>query len=381
VPTFAIRAGARAADDPSVTPLWRRMLFPAVFLVFLANPAGAVWKDNHGWAVVTGEAILVAFVTCYLGALPTFRAKDHKPTYALLVVMGALVAAELPFAHADAFDMAIYVAILVVGVLGAKAAPVVVVIAGLAYFVPPMVGSWHQPVGSGNATTIIIVPLAMYGFFGVMAANRELAEARTEVARLAAEGERNRIARDLHDLLGHSLTTITVKAGLAARLADRDPTAAAREIGEVEALSRRALTDVRAAVSGYREVTLAGELATAAEVLRAAGIEPAFPPAIDGVSPAHQQLFGWVVREGVTNVVRHARATVCEITLAPRSVEIADDGHGPVPTGNGNGPRPAGGGSGLAGLRERVEAAGGTLRAGAGPAGGWLLRASVPARS
>ncbi len=93
------------------------------------------------------------------------------------------------------------------------------------------------------------------------------------MARLAAEGERSRIARDLHDLLGHSLTTITIKAGLARRLSATDPERAAAEIGEVEDIARRSLADVRAAVAGYREVSLAGELATGRELLRAAGIE------------------------------------------------------------------------------------------------------------
>src|SRR6266511_2562769 len=156
----------------------------------------------------------------------------------------------------------------------------------------------------------------------------ELAAARAEVARLAAENERTRIARDLHDLLGQSLTAITVKAGLARRLAERgEPARAAAEIGEVERLSRRTLADVRAAVSGHRDITLAGELATAREALRAAGILAELPGSVDIVDPSLSELFGWVVREGVTNVVRHSRATHCTVTLGPGWIEIVDDGH------------------------------------------------------
>jgi two-component system sensor histidine kinase DesK len=216
---------------------------------------------------------------------------------------------------------------------------------------------------------VFLVAFAMYGFFKIVQSNIALAAARAEVARLAAENERSRIARDLHDLLGHSLTTITVKAGLARRLAERgDAERSLREITEVEQLSRRTLGDVRAAVAGHRDVTLAGELATAREVLRAAGIIAELPGSVDAAEPALSELFGWVVREGVTNVVRHSRANHCRIELGPDWIEIADDGRGGLP----------GAGNGLSGLRERVGAAGGTLTATGGGFTGFRLRAAVP---
>ena len=120
----------------------------------------------------------------------------------------------------------------------------------------------------------------------VIEGNRELAEARAELARLAAENERIRIARDLHDLLGHSLTTITVKAGLARQLGEDGSERSQQEIAEVEELARQSLSDVRAAVANYRDVTLAGELATGREVLRAAGITADLPRAVDAVDPS-----------------------------------------------------------------------------------------------
>jgi two-component system sensor histidine kinase DesK len=219
--------------------------------------------------------------------------------------------------------------------------------------------------------------MTVFGFREVALANRALVEARAEVARLASEAERSRIARDLHDLLGHSLTVITVKSGLARRLAESGSPRALEEIAAVESLSRQALTDVRAAVSGYREVTLAGELARGRELLRAAGVVADLPTAADLVDAEHQELFGWIVREGITNVVRHAHATRCTVTLSAYGVEIRDDGTG----------TPGPGGAGLTGLRERVAAAGGTVEAGpveagpveAGPAGprGWLLRVTL----
>jgi two-component system, NarL family, sensor histidine kinase DesK len=113
--------------------------------------------------------------------------------------------------------------------------------------------------------------------------------------------------------------------------------------------------------------SITGELATGRELLRAAGIAADFPGAVDGFDPARQELFGWVVREGLTNVVRHARATCCAVRLTPSSIEIVDDGMG------GAGPA----GSGLSGLRERASVLGGTVDAGPGRPGGWRLAVSL----
>jgi two-component system sensor histidine kinase DesK len=182
-----------------------------------------------------------------------------------------------------------------------------------------------------------------------------------------------RIARDLHDLLGHSLTTITVKSALAKRLIDSDPARAAHEIAQVEQLARESLADTRTAVAGYREVRLATELATAREVLAAAGVRADLPGVVDDVPADLGGLFGWVVREGVTNVVRHARAKRVRISLTGRAIEIVDDGTG-VPSGRGDAAR----GNGLSGLAERAAALGGTLTAGPGDTGGFRLRVEVP---
>ena len=190
-----------------------------------------------------------------------------------------------------------------------------------------------------------------------------------EVRRLAATAERERIGRDLHDILGHSLTTIAVKADLAQRLVSRDPAAAEAEIGDLARVTRQALADVRATASGMREVRLATEIASARSVLSAAGLACEAPTALPPLDDAASELFGYVVREAVTNVVRHAGATTCRIDTGERTVSVADDGRG-------LGLRERSG-SGLAGLRARLSDAGGVLEVESGP-GGTTVRASLP---
>jgi two-component system sensor histidine kinase DesK len=347
----------------------RRLIFPAIFLVYLLQTVAGVGRNSHGgWAVV-GYGILVVFSVCYLATLPAVWSGNGRRFWFLYLALVALTVAELAFAHEDAFVMCVYIAIVGIAYGARWALPVMGVMTLAALFLPPAIGSWHAGFEPSTGVSLVLVSLAMWAFFGIIRTNHALEEARAQVATLAAEGERNRIARDLHDLLGHSLTTITVKAGLAKRLAEHDPERAAVEIGEVEELARRSLIDVRAAVSNYRIVTLATELATAREVLRASGIEARVLSPTDVVDADLQELFGWVVREAVTNVARHARASTCTVTLGPRSIEITDDGVG----GLGSIP-----GSGINGLRERLAPVDGTVEAGSARGGGWRIRAVVP---
>ncbi|MFT3833448.1 MAG: sensor histidine kinase [Micropruina sp.] len=184
------------------------------------------------------------------------------------------------------------------------------------------------------------------------AARAALRKAEERTAVLAVAAERERIGRDLHDILGHSLTTIAVKADLAQRLASRDPDATAVQIGEIAAIARQSLKDVRATAAGMREVRLASEIAAARSVLTAAGIECRAPVALPVIGDADSELLGYAVREAVTNVVRHSRATSCTIEADAGHVTVTDDGRGFTGARDG---------SGLAGLRSRVEQAGGTF--------------------
>jgi len=349
---------------------WRAPVLSAIILVYLAYVVAAIPQYSRGAAAVAGYVILAAFAAAWLAvAIPPIPASSPWLFWALWGLMVALFVAELPFARIAAFVLCVYITIITVLRIGSRAAPVVAVLTLGAIVIPVAIPYWHDSVAAAFAAVtpvaIPVVALATYGSGQVVNSYRALAEARAELARLAAENERFRIARDLHDLLGHSLTTITVKAGLARRLGESDPALALPEIAAVEALARRSLADVRAAVANYRDVTLAGELATGRELLRAAGITADLPRAVDVVDPAHHELFGWVVREGFTNIVRHAQASTCAVRLGAASVEIVDDGIGGAV-------RP---GSGLSGLRERVAAAGGVIEAGPRQPAGWRLRA------
>jgi two-component system sensor histidine kinase DesK len=345
---------------------WKRWVFPGLWLIYLAQTVGGVHDHSHGVGIIVGDAIVLAFAACYLAALPAGWSGEYRRFWLLYVAAVVLTALETFFAHDDAFVFCVYIAVLTVASRRRWAPALVAGLALVTGFGPTLL--WHGSFDFQGTLAVLLVSLAMFGFFGIIQSNIALAAARAEVARLAAENERSRIARDLHDLLGHSLTTITVKAGLARRLAERgDADRALTEITEVEQLSRRTLGDVRAAVAGHREVTLAGELATSREVLRASAITAELPGSVDVVDPRYSELFGWVVREGVTNIVRHSRADHCTVVLTASTLTISDNGRG-------GGTNP---GSGLKGLRERVEAAGGSVTA-QGTGSGWELFVAMP---
>jgi two-component system sensor histidine kinase DesK len=288
-----------------------------------------------------------------------------------------------------------------------------------------VIGALHH-VGEGNLAIFLLMP-PLAAFLAYTAGKRnetvaKLRQTRAELARIAVAEERLRIARDLHDLLGHSLSLITLKAELARRVLNTDADRASQEIAELEGVARQSLSDVREAVAGYRQPDLAAELAAARQLLTAAGITAriaADAPA--GLPPDVDSVLAWTVREGVTNLVRHAGATTATITVASGSrsavVDISDDGPGrpadpagaalarPEPpsepagtamngtTMNGNGsagteagdtalmpgtPRLRRAGSGLAGLAERVRDLGGELAAGHIQPHGFRLRVTIP---
>lgn len=186
-------------------------------------------------------------------------------------------------------------------------------------------------------------------------ANCRLKMAHEEIEHLAKIAERERIARDLHDVLGHTLSVIILKSELAGKLIERDPARAKAEIADVEQTSRQALAEVRSTIRGYRACSLGDELKQAKAMLETAGVSVRSDAADVALSPAQESVVAMVVREAVTNIVRHAHARNCQLRLAPVDgsclLEVLDDGQGGHQAE----------GNGLRGMRERIEALGGTL--------------------
>ena len=232
-------------------------------------------------------------------------------------------------------------------------------------------GARFDEVATGLCLTFFL-GLMMWFYRRSMMVVVELRQARVDLARLAVTEERLRFARDLHDLLGHSLSTIALKAQLARRLADPDSPVAS-EVADIEAVTRQALGEVREAVTGYRSRTLAEELDAARATLSAAGIDVTIR--LDNVPLPGEldTLLAWVVREGATNVLRHSKASACEFHLSRTtdavSLAVADNGVGTDSHTTGNG---------LAGLAERVSGAGGHFTSGPAPVRGFRLSARLP---
>jgi len=224
--------------------------------------------------------------------------------------------------------------------------------------------------------------LDMIGFVRLSDALRELHTAREELARQAVMEERLRMARDLHDLLGHTLSLITLKSELAGRLLEKDPHTASQEVHEIESVARQALREVREAVAGYRQPTLRSELDGAKQILDAAGIELTVEYAAQTFPQSVETVLGWVVREGVTNVIRHSGAGRCLIRITSTNefvhAEVINDGH---PHAENSKVQTS---SGLSGLAERVAGLGGRIETGTSPSSsgiGYHLKVEVPINS
>lgn len=227
----------------------------------------------------------------------------------------------------------------------------------------------------GRASIVIIV---IYAVGKILSMGREIERNRTELARLAVLEERLRFSRDLHDLVSHSLSVISLRSEVATRLAERDLPRAGAEMGAVVEISRQAISDVRSLVRGYREQSLASELDGVVSVLEAAGVHVEVTAARTDLPQHLQDTFRWVVREAATNILRHSSATNCTVEVSSTSggvaVEVINDGVADRSAGR----VPGGGGHGLEGLSERLALIGGSLSCGRVPGGGFRVHAWAP---
>ncbi len=425
--------------DTGVTGLlrYRRLIIRVLLVIFLLLPVAALFTAHHrgsgghpAFLILATLAFVVLTDRTVLVQMPEPGRYERWQWWLLpvLVTLGAALFAD----GGMAWLTALAVASAAVGRIspGGRATVLgLVCCTGIAVAISVATG-----LSSGN-TLVAGAVVALANLLAHSAERRNvlmyrLKETRAELARAAVAEERLRISRDLHDLLGHSLSLITLKAELAGRVIGTDPERAAREIAELETVARRSLTEVRQAVTSYRQPSLAAELVSSRRMLASAGIECQLRvPDAYSLPSAVDALLAWTVREGATNIVRHSAARHAEIVIELTDTEatagLSDDGMGPrgnglhaiagtiapgraaggggasgtdgasgasgsgAAAGAGGGPAPAGehapgfpvggpAGSGLAGLAERAARLSGTLSAGEGEDRGFWLRVSVP---
>jgi len=361
-------------------------LFAGIWLVFLLTPLVAAATHGDATERVVGVTCTILFAAGYVGWLGYLQRGQSGPGWGstpswvrlryrvtVLVVLCVLALATVPAAGPSSITFIVFIVAtaiasfgrLTVFIAGGSALAVCVAI----YLAFPS----SQDAIPGGALGVVLASVAMQASRKLAVRGRQLAAAREEMTELAVAAERERMARDLHDILGHSLTVIAMKSELAGRLIDSDSARSAVEIADIERIARQSLADVRATINGSREVNLAAEIVNARTALAAAGIHAVLPNALDDVPEQRSELFGWIVREAVTNVVRHSAAAECTVSVGTNSIEVVDDGIGLAD------PDPhAGGGRGLRGLSNRVEEAGGSLLLGRGRPGGLRLRVDLP---
>ncbi|QMU67715.1 sensor histidine kinase [Streptacidiphilus sp. P02-A3a] len=371
-----------------------KLCWVSLWMLYLAYPVGDLVDGTHSAAErIAGWVMLAAFIGSYgavvvrrqvRGTLRAWCASD----LVVLLAMASVATAACYLLGSPWLTLLSYTAIAAAGSLPERySVPGVAVVTG--YLV--VVGfTCPNPNASATVTAALSAFLggaAMSGLHRMIHTMWELREARAAVAALSASSERLRMARDLHDLLGHSLSLITLKTELTARFLDQERYEEARaQVADIERVSRQSLVDVREAIGGYRRPKLAVELAAVRTALSAADVvvdaDESVGEGHPGLGPEEEGALGWALREAATNIVRHSGAKLCQVRLAEfmteegtrtLRLEVLDDGSGTKYPGRGNG---------LTGLSERLALADGTLETGPGPRGrGFRVRATVPLRA
>ena len=356
-------------------PVGRALTSPSGIIALGAGAAlgiaiglGAIWKFPYVTAMNGGGVFLLLFLPLYWHS---YRA---RPSWSIpIAVAMALIGFALTPINFGGNTFVIYALVSAGYALAPRGALSFYLLTCLAYG-----GVLHL---SGSPMMLMLVVAVIGGMVMLGAVlgriqslrNAELRLTQDEVRRLARMNERERIGRDLHDLLGHTLSLIAIKSELAGKLLTRDADAAAIQIGEIETIARKALSEVREAVSGFRASGFATELASARLSLLSAGVSlDARIPALPELASDIESALALSLREAVTNVVRHAHADRVEVELQaePRSLalSISDDGRGStIAPGNG-----------LTGMRERIEHLGGRLQVDSAPGVGTRVRIWLP---
>jgi two-component system, NarL family, sensor histidine kinase DesK len=339
--SMGMTAGARNRPSPgSGGPL--RWFFSGVWLVYLIQPVSQLFGHHHTalWTV-GGLAITVAFCVVYVGVVGAWDSNPRMAQRGLAIVFALAVLACVVYGSGW-LPVWIYVSAATGFVFpGWRPAMLAVLGVGGCYALL----SWlaHSSIDDFliDLLPVVLIGWAMSGFRMQIMLTRELSQARGTVAKLAANEERLRLARDMHDLTGQSLSLVTLKSELARKMLGRLPQtserdAAMSEIDDIGQVSRQTLHDIREAVSGYRRPTLAIEVITARTALEAAAIRLDDDPAVTLRSgtfdPDAEAALAWCLREAVTNVIRHSGAKSCRVRLTQRageiSLEVSDTGRG-----------------------------------------------------
>jgi len=342
------------SEQPADGTRWTRYIWLVYLGSLLFQPIFDPTAGPIDWVLTA--ALVAAFLPIYFA---TFRPHDQRRKLLLIGAMAGLAFVG-SFVNGGASVFVVYAATSAAWLRPVRLA--VMVIAGLVALIGLMViiSPIPMPIRLAYFAPALIFTIVT-GTASIFEAERDRARRRLvradeEIERLAMLAERERIARDLHDLLGHTLSVIVVKAELAGRLVAAEPDRAAGEIGDIERIGREALSEVRAAVSGYRARGLVAEIEGAERALAAADVAVTVERAdLPSLAPDRESALALALREAVTNVVRHAgagRATIAVSARGPDVVlEVADDGRGTDGTE----------GSGLAGMRERISAVGGEV--------------------
>ncbi|ROR91067.1 sensor histidine kinase [Nocardioides aurantiacus] len=350
---------------------WERFgwLMWSGWVVFLVFPVVAALQADRGWAPrLLAVALVLGFAAAYVGEVLRLTSDRHwrrsvPEPVVVLVLLFALAAATVPTIGAAALSFVPFLQSF--GVFGLPR-PLCWIYAGALLAATALATVlWLGP--EDLSLLFILVGVTAAAVAGrLLGEHGQAYESAVRGQDLATE--RERLARDVHDVLGHSLTVVIVKAELAARLVEADPARAREELADIQRLSREALGEIRATVGGLRAARLSTEIEHAREALLGAGMVPDLPTDERVLDPRYRVVLGWVLREAVTNVVRHSRADRCSAWLTESSLVVEDDGRGLGDTPEGNG---------LRGLRERVHGAGGHFTVGPGQDGrGTRLEAS-----